>query len=586
MKKDIYHFFEIIARLNPNAILLLLDIDGNVLDYNSKANSILLTIDDKKILAVDDGEKFKKYLKNCSRNLNLLTGGFTQDGKRYYTEGSILSVKDSPENSISIILFISEKNKFVSNFKQLNQVTDLSYEISKHKALEKKLRDQTLALMQSEQEIRDLVNLDHLTGLASKTFFQELTINAISNASQATKKIGILFCDLDKFKIVNDTLGHDIGDLLLKKVASEIKRILPKGCVAARFGGDEFVILIDNEETILHLTKFIEKITKIFSQSIEIKGSNAHISISIGIAIYPNDGLNYEELAKHADLALYNAKEVSGSSYSFFSQKLKEEYVRLNKIENKLRDAIVNDALFVHYQPQYDLETMKICGVEVLCCWIDPELGVVSPGEFIVVAEQVGLIKELTKVVFNKALREFRECEERYPELFENIKLSLNVSAFYMDDVKAFDSLIKIVKNFKIANRKVCFEVTETALIRHKKTAIKLLSKLAVEGYSNAIDDFGVGHSSLSYLKDLPVSVLKIDISFIKDIDKDKKSFAITEAIIKMGSTLGMYMIAEGVENQQQVKLLQQIECDAAQGFFLAKPMSIEDVISLLEKEK
>ncbi|WP_150467918.1 putative bifunctional diguanylate cyclase/phosphodiesterase [Francisella sp. SYW-9] len=586
MKKDIYHFFEIIARLNPNSILLLLDINGNVLDYNSKANSILLNIDDKKILAVDDKEKFKEYLNKCSRNLNLLTGGFTQDGKRYYTEGSILSAKDSAEDTVSIILFVSEKSRLVSNFKQLNQVTDLSYEINKHKALEKKLRDQALALVESEKEIRDLVNLDHLTGLASKTFFQELTIDAISNANQGAKKVGVLFCDLDKFKVVNDTLGHDIGDLLLKKVANEIKNILPKGCIASRFGGDEFVLLVDNEGIIHNLTKFIEKITKIFSQPIEIKGSNAHISISIGVAIYPNDGSNYEDLAKHADLALYNAKEISGSSYSFFSQKLKEEYIRLNKIENKLRDAIANDTLFLNYQPQYDLETMRICGVEVLCRWRDPELGVVSPSEFIVVAEQVGLIKELTKVVFNKALREFRSCEEKYPKLFENIKLSLNVSASYMDDIEAFDSLIKIVENSKIANRKVCFEVTETALIRHKKTAIKLLSKLAREGYSNAIDDFGVGHSSLSYLKDLPIGILKIDISFIKDIDKDEKSFAITEAIIKMGSTLGMYVIAEGVENQQQAKLLRQVKCDAAQGFFLAKPMIIKEVISLLEKEK
>lgn len=381
-------------------------------------------------------------------------------------------------------------------------------------------------------------------------------------------------------------MGHDIGDFLLKKVANEIKKVLPKGCVASRFGGDEFVILVDNEETILHLTKFIEKITRIFSQPINIKDSNAHISISIGVAIYPNDGSNYEELAKHADLALYNAKEITGSSYSFFSQKLKEEYIRLNKIENKLRDAITNDALFVHYQPQYDLKTMKICGVEVLCRWVDNELGTVSPAEFIVVAEQVGLIKELTKVVFNKALKEFKNCEEKYPELFENIKLSLNISAFYMDYVEAFNSLIKVVENFKIANNKVCFEVTETALIRHKKTAIKLLSKLEGEGYSNAIDDFGVGHSSLSYLKDLPVGVLKINISFIKDIDKDNKSFAITKAIIKMGSILGMYVIAEGVENQQQAELLRQVKCDAAQGFFLAKPMPITDVVSLLEKEK
>jgi diguanylate cyclase (GGDEF)-like protein len=577
MKQDVYHFFEILARLNSNSMVLLLDIDGNVLDYNSKANTILLATGDKKMLAVDDREKIKEYLRKCSRNLNLLTGGFTQNGKRYYTEGSILSAKDNPEDIISVILFVSEKNRLVYNFKQLNQITDLSYEISKHKAL---------ALMQSEQEIRDLVNLDHLTGLASKALFYELTTNAISKASEDNKKVGPLFCDLDKFKIVNDTLGHDIGDLLLKKVANKIKKILPKGCVASRFGGDEFVILVDNEEAILNLNKFIEEITKIFSQPIEIKSCNAHVSISIGVAIYPNDGLNYEELAKHADLALYNAKEITGSSYSFFSQKLKEEYTRLNKIENKLRNAIANDALFVHYQPQYDLETMRICGVEVLCRWIDPELGVVSPAEFIVVAEQVGLIKELTTVVFNRALRESKSCEEKYPKLFENIKLSLNVSAFYMDDVEAFDNLLKTVKSFKISNRKVCFEVTETALISHKKTAIKLLSKLAREGYLNAIDDFGVGHSSLSYLKDLSIGILKIDISFIKDIDKDEKSFAITEAIIKMGSTLGMYVIAEGVENQQQTKLLRQIKCDAAQGFFLAKPMPIKDIVSLLEKER
>ena len=576
--------FEVVARLNQDSTIILLDTDGNVIDYNAKAKNILETVNDKIMLNVDDKDKFKQYLVRCSKNLNLLSGGFSINKKRYYVDGSVFSHRENSEHIMSVILFISDINKFSSSFQSLNKITNLSHKISKHRALEKVLREQAEELKKSEKEIRNLVNLDHLTNLASKAFFGKVVNDTIKNASIEGSKFTLMFCDLDKFKAVNDTLGHDVGDLLLKHIANEIKKILPKGCIASRFGGDEFVILLNNEK-VKNINKFIDSLKNIFSAPITINNLSTYTSISIGVAIYPNDGQNYEELAKHADLALYDAKNISGSSYSFFSAELRDQYLRYNKVENNLRQAIKNNDLYINYQPQYDLKTMNICGIEALCRWKDNELGYVSPTEFITIAENSGLIEALTEIVFAKALKEFKDYSRKHTKLFEKIKISLNVSALYMNNAKSFEKLVIQTKESGVPNHQVCFEVTETAIIHYKKTAIELLQWSKDKGYSHAIDDFGVGHSSLSYLKDLPTSVLKIDASFTQDIDKDQRGFIITKAIVNMGKTLGLQVIAEGAETKAQIDLLKEMDCDAVQGFYLAKPMTMLDVIKLLEKE-
>ncbi len=576
--KNMIDTFELVGRLNPNSKILLMNVNGDVIDYNSKAYEILKNQDDKLIINIDDNDKFKQYLSRCSKNLNLLKGVVVINDKKYHTEGCIFSHGDNTAHIVSVIVFLSENSKLSSNFRQLNKITDLSYEIGKHRALEKKLREQSA-------EIEKLINYDFLTNLFSKNFFEKLVTSSIKKAQLQNSKLFLIFCDLDKFKAVNDTFGHHTGDLLLKHIADEINKILPKNSFASRFGGDEFVILMDTQ-TSTTLNLFIDKMQNIFSKPIKINGCNTHTSLSMGISIFPENGHTYEELAKHADLALYDAKKISGSSFSFFSDKLKETYLRFNQIDTSLREAIRKNELYVHYQPQYCLKTMKITGLEALCRWKDSVLGMVSPAEFIPIAENAGIIKELTRSVFDKSLKEFKSCQEKYGNLFEDLKLSLNVSAEYMNDMESFVELVKQTKDSGVASKNICFEITETTLMHYRNTAIELLTSSSKEGYSSAIDDFGVGYSSLGYLKDLPANVLKIDASFIKNIDKDERNLVITKAIVKMGSTLGLEVVAEGAETEAQIDILKDIKCDTVQGFYFAKPMIMDGVIELLKKEQ
>jgi len=423
--------------------------------------------------------------------------------------------------------------------------------------------------IQAEERLQYLATRDALTGLPNRLLLQERLAQAIAQAKRNARRVGVLFIDLDRFKNVNDTLGHRIGDELLKRVTASLSQALRESDLLARLGGDEFMVIVEDFDESSILNRVAQKLQDAIAQPFQIEEHEIYVTSSIGIAVYPDDSDDPEGLLKHADVAMYRSKDLGRNTYQFFDADLAEHRLKQHTLESALRTAVKEGALHLHYQPVVRISDKMIVGAEALLRWHDPEHGDVAPQVFIPLAEESGLIHVLGDWVLRSAAEQCAAWRKAGMPLMVSINLSGR--QFYRDDLA--HRISTIVREAGCEPEWIELEVTESSLLHDLDSIKKVLQKLREEGFSVAIDDFGTGYSSLSHLKHFPIDTLKIDISFIADLETDPGDAAITEAIIALARGLGLRVVAEGVGTKAQLDFLDIHGCHCFQGFWTSKAL-------------
>jgi diguanylate cyclase (GGDEF)-like protein/PAS domain S-box-containing protein len=423
---------------------------------------------------------------------------------------------------------------------------------------------------EAQARIEYLATHDEMTGLLNRTLFNELLARATARARRYSGRFAILYVDLDRFKIVNDSLGHKGGDELLKAMASRFSAIVRSSDAIARFGGDEFVLLVDaipNRDVAAVVARHILSAAR---KPVQIGEQQCRVTASIGIALFPDDAQEAPTLLKNADMALYRAKEEGKNTLQFYSPHFGAVAEKQVRIETCLRDAIARDEMSLHYQAKVDIATGKIHGVEALLRWTHPQLGSVSPTQFIPIAEESGLIVPIGRWTLTTACAQaVAWIQEGFPE----ICMAVNLSPRQFLDADLVNTVARVLEETGMPPTQLELEITESAMSHDLESALAKLEAIRALGVRLAIDDFGTGYSSLAQLKRFPIDVLKIDRSFIRGVPGNKEDVAITEAILSLGRSLGVTIVAEGVETGEQQAFLKRLSCDQMQGFFFSRPI-------------
>lgn len=439
------------------------------------------------------------------------------------------------------------------------------------------------ALKSANQKMENLALFDSLTGLANRRLFTDRLNVSIRNAQRHKKVTALFFLDLDQFKRINDTLGHQAGDELLLIVAERLKACVREQDTVARLGGDEFTILLNDIVELDKIGSIAEHVLQSLKKPIRLGKHEVIISTSIGITLAPNDSTEAEALMKNADLALYMAKDNGRDCYHFFTEDLNTRANKLLEIENELRQAIANEDFYLHYQPQINLKTGEIASVEALIRWHHPTKGEISPADFIPVAEETGLIVPIGEWVMRQACREIQQLYERTGK---HLRVAVNLSPRQFNDLKLVDTVASALADSGLYAEKLEIEVTESMLMHDINAVIEQLNRIKSTGSTITIDDFGSGYSSLSYLRSLPVDILKIDQEFVTDIPEDLSAMEIASAVIAVAHKLNLKVVAEGVENIDQRDFLVINGCDYAQGYFFSRPLSYEGLYEFFLEEQ
>ena len=445
-------------------------------------------------------------------------------------------------------------------------------DITEKKETQKLLEEQT-------KKLRYQAHHDMLTGLPNRTLFKERLERTIIEATRHRNNFALFFIDLDQFKKINDSLGHHVGDEVLIEAAKRLKNSLREEDTLSRLGGDEFTVILKDIKVPKNAATVAQKILNRMKEPIKIADHTLHISASIGIALYPDDATNMDDLIKYADAAMYKAKDEGRNNFQFYSEEMTQEALAKVVLENSLRTAIKEEEFVVYYQPQYDGSTETIIGMEALVRWIHPHMGIIPPFEFIPLAEENGLIIDIDRIVMKKAMRQFSQWYEQ--GLNPGI-LALNLSMRQLSDNHFITYLLKTMQEYNFQSSWLELEVTEGQMMSNPEQSIRKLKRLSEMGIEIAIDDFGTGYSSLSYLKKLPLNKLKIDQSFVRDIPDDEEDVAITKAIIALGKSLNLRLIAEGVETKEQKDFLLENNCHFIQGYYYSKPVPADEILTLL----
>ncbi|WP_367569147.1 EAL domain-containing protein [Lacrimispora sp.] len=436
-----------------------------------------------------------------------------------------------------------------------------------------------LRKVEVENEISYMAYHDHLTGLANRRLFRDRLSQAIALAKRTEKMVGVIFIDLDSFKTINDTLGHEGGDVLLKVISEKLSNSVRQSDTVSRFGADKFLVMINNLSYERDIISMIENMMLILNQPLVVDGQEFNLTTSAGIAMYPFDGTETDSLIKNADIALYKAKEKGKNQYVLCSSALKDEIMNKIKITNNLYRALEREEFYLTYQPQIDLTTGKIIGLEALIRWNHPELGFVSPAVFIPFAEQAGLISKIGEWVLSTACEQNKKWQtEGHPP----ICVAVNVSAKQLRNPDFVAQVKNILETSGLDPRYLEVEITESAAMSETNDIIKYLSDIRKLGVMISIDDFGTDYSSLSRLKELPIDKIKIDKQFIDSIEEREKDKAIVRTIINLAKNLDLKVIAEGVENENQLQFLKQELCDEVQGYYYYMPMTAQDIERIL----
>ncbi len=432
-----------------------------------------------------------------------------------------------------------------------------------------------------EEHIQFLANHDALTALPNRAMFTEVLHLAIQNARRYQRNFAVLFIDLDRFKNINDTLGHDAGDNLLKEMGTRLTQTVRSSDVVARLGGDEFVVLVQEVSEAKQVDAVSRKILSALMRPMLMQGQECRVTASIGICMYPTDAQDEQSLMKNADIAMYRAKEEGKNTFKFYSEEINAHSFERMALETSLRRGLERNEFFLHYQAKLDLHTGQITGVEALVRWQHPELGIVPPMQFIPLAEETGLIVPIGKWVLNTACTQNVAWQR---DGLPPLRMAVNLSARQFADENLLEDIAAALRESGMKAELLELELTESMVMQNADRAGKVLAAIKQLGVRLAIDDFGVGYSSLTHLKRFPIDTLKVDRSFIRDIPQDLEDKAITEAIIAMGKSLNLTVVAEGVETLEQETFLRDHACDETQGFYFSKPISGDQFAELLRR--
>ncbi|MBA3514960.1 MAG: EAL domain-containing protein [Pyrinomonadaceae bacterium] len=434
-------------------------------------------------------------------------------------------------------------------------------------------------LIERTAEVDRLAYYDTLTSLPNRALFEDRLTQAVALAQRADKRVAVFFIALDQLKKVNDTLGHLAGDQLMQQVAVRLKGCVTESDTVARFGGDQFVLMLPEIKSTKDAVDLIASIQEALNPSFHLDRQELFATASVGVSFYPDDGKETSSLVKNAGAALYRAKKSGGNEYRFYTADMHAKTSKRFELETSLRHAIDNHELLLHYQPRVAIDSLRIVGLEALVRWKHPQLGLVSPGDFIPLAEETGLILPIGEWVLRAACRQNREWQDKG---FARMRIGVNISALQFQQQHLAETVMRILKEAELGPEFLELELTESSIMSNAEATIDVLTKLQTKGVAISVDDFGTGFSSLSYLKRLPIDSLKVDQSFVRELATDPDDAALVMAIVSLAHTLRLRVVAEGVENQEQLRFLRLLRCDEIQGYFISKPLPLEGIEQLL----
>lgn len=437
-------------------------------------------------------------------------------------------------------------------------------------------------LKASEERIKRLAYSDSLTGLANREKLVETLSEALENARDESTGGALMYIDLDNFKSINDTMGHTVGDKVLIQIAHKFLKVDHKEKIVARIGGDEFIILVNGPDYMSKLPEICSGIINIFEKPVVVDSKSFNVTTSIGIVLYPKHGTTAEELMKKADLAMYRAKQCGKNCYRTFDDSMEMEIFNRVNIENCLRNALPGNEFSLHYQPQYCIQEQKIICLEALLRWNSPVLGRVSPLDFIKIAEETGMIVSIEKWVLRTACLFAKQFNESKPE---PVRISVNISSVHIMQGQFVKNICDIIEETGVDPCFIGLEITETVMMESFSSNKQKLEELKKLGIEIHLDDFGSGYSSLNYLQNLPIDYVKIDKAFIDTMLASERNGKITATIVELAHYIGLKVVAEGVESQEQFDLLTEYNCDLIQGYYISKPLPAEEVAKFMSKD-
>jgi len=545
--------------------------------YETIGDGIMITDSDKKILSVNPAflQIFGYEEEELIGQEPMIISSLKQDGSFYKSMWYSLTTRD---RWMGKIYNKTKSGKILPVWLTITVVRDKIGAIANFIAIYTNLEE----IIEMEEKADFLAYHDSLTHLPNRAHFEREIVHIFNSAKLNHEMVAILFIDLDRFKVINDTLGHNVGDDMLIYLAKRIKNILRKNDLFARIGGDEFVIILDPLKTKENAAIMAEKILSVIREPIQVQNYYLNTTASIGIAVYPDDGIKKREIIKHADSAMYHAKEKGKNRYEFYTEQLSIDIQMRLDLEQELKQALTKNELYLAYQPMYDLKSGEVTGAEALIRWYNPNLGQVSPETFIPVLEETGMIIDVGYFVFEEACRAYIYWKEQGLKINS---ISVNISAIQFKEDDLFENFKKIIEKEGILPQNIEIEITERFIMEYSEANLRVLDDFRNIGCKISIDDFGTGYSSMSYMKSLPLDTIKIDKSFVMDLPHDIHDAEVSKAIIALSKSLGYKVIAEGIENELQELFLKQNGCDIGQGYYFAKPMDIKAFVVFV-KEK
>ena len=539
-------------------LVMITDVDG-IIEYVNPAFETITGFTKEEVIGekprfLRSGKQDNAFYKNMWDTIlsgNVYNGVLInkrKDGSHYYEEKTITPIR-SKDNQITY---------FIATGKDISE------------------------RMRTQERLHYMAHHDSLTKLPNRTLFLDRLRQAMARARWHNRLVAVMFMDLDRFKNINDTLGHNTGDQLLIQLTQRLGNSIRAGDTIARFGGDEFAVLLDDIASEKDVSQLAKKILDTLAPVFHIDQREFFITASIGVSIFPTDGEDYDTLLRNADVAMYRAKDMGRNNFQFYSNEMSARAFERLTLENSLRHALKRNELFLLYQPQISLADNKIAGVEALLRWQHPDLGIISPSEFVPLLEETGLIVEVGDWVLKTA------CKQAYlwhQAGYDSLSLSVNLSGRQFNNPDFTKTFHNIIQECQIKPALLELELTESMLMRNASKTISALNSLSQLGVRIAVDDFGTGYSSLNYLRRFPITTLKIDRSFIRDVDEDTDDAAITSAIIVMAQSLNLNVIAEGVETGSQLEFLKKLNCDQIQGNYFSSPVTPGSLGRMLSKQ-